>query len=565
MFAYRTIHQAGIIGVCTISAMAVLGAMAPAQRDARVAADTVFVGRFVTLDNRQPSAGALAVKDGRIVAIGTEREVLGRIAGEPRRVAFSGVAVPGLADAHIHVLAFGEQLEMLDLRALQKDDILARVSAQAKQTPPGEWVLGRGWDQGFWKPAAFPTAFELDQVAPSHPVMLTRIDGHSVWLNSAALVKAGISRDTPDPDGGRFLRGADGTPTGMAVDNAVDLVMPVVPRSTRAQNERRLRGALQQLVTWGVTSVHDAGVDLDTIGIYKDLLSRGDLPIRVYVMATGTGSTAAHYLAAGPEIGLGDGRLTIRSFKVMLDGALGSRGAQLSEPYSDAPKERGLELMDDHALQAIVAGAVAKGFQVNAHAIGDLAVTRALDAFERSGGPDLAQRRFRVEHASVVNDADLPRFAKLGVMASMQPGFVGEYSRWSEDRVGSERVMHVLPTKNLLNRGAVVVAGTDYPAADSGNPLVSLYSMVTRKGARGTPEGGWHPDQRVDTMTALRAMTTVAAFAAFQEADLGTLVLGRFADFTVLSGDPLTTAPDQLRDLKTAMTVVAGAVVFSGW
>lgn len=523
-------------------------------------ADTLFVGRFLTLDPASPWAEAIAVRDGRIVAVGTEAELGARVGRDPTRVTVPGVALPGLADAHVHALAFGAQLEMLDLRGLAKAEILSRVAALARETAPGEWIQGRGWDQGYWTPAAFPTAAELDQVAPEHPVLLTRIDGHSVWVNGAALRKAGITRATRDPDGGRLLRLPDGTPSGMAVDNAVDLVTAAVPAPTREQNERRLRAALHQYVRWGLTSVHDAGVGLETIAIYRDLLARGELPLRVYVMATGTGPTAAHYLGSGPER-LGDGRLVVRSFKVLLDGALGSRGAELLAPYRDAPDQSGLVLMQDEQLRQLVARAAAKGFQVNAHAIGDRAVRRALDAFD-TVGPSLADRRFRVEHASIVSDDDLPRFAAHGVIASMQPNFVGEYSRWAIDRVGPGRIRTVYRTADLLKSGAIVAAGTDYPAADSGDPIVTLFSMVTRRGADGAPDGGWYPDQKVGVADALRAMTWAPAYAAFEEQERGTLSPGRLADFTALSADPTATDPDRLRDLRATMTVVAGRVVF---
>lgn len=528
----------------------------------RPAADTVFTGRIVTLDEAHPDAEALAVAGGRIVAIGTEAEVTAAVGPGVRRVPLPGVAVPGLADAHVHALAFGEQLETIDLRGLQKEEILRLVADRARALPPDTWIQGRGWDQGFWRPVAFPTAADLDRVAPAHPVALTRIDGHSVWINSRAMRLAGIVRTTRDPDGGHLMRTPDGAPSGILVDGAVPLVTTVMPVPTRAQLLKRLEAALARYVSWGLTTVHDAGVDLQGIEFYKELLAARRLPLRVYVMAEGKGDTAARLLAQDPEPVLGDNRLSIRSFKAMLDGALGSRGAQLLQPYTDAPGERGLELMSDTALAALVRGAVARGYQVNAHAIGDRAIRRALDAFEQYGGPDLGRRRFRVEHASVIDDADLPRFARLQVIASMQPGFVGEYSRWSADRLGPTRVMRVLPTVELLKSGAIVAAGSDYPAADSGKPLVSLYCMVTRMGARGAPAGGWHPEEKVDVMTALRAMTWAPAFAAFQEQDLGALAIGRLADLTVLSADPRTTPPEQLKDLSVTMTVVGGVAVF---
>ncbi len=542
-----------------LAAAVVLGVFCAAASATRViSADVVYVGHIVTLDPRHPTAEALAVADGRIVAVGTAADVAAAVGDTVRRVKLPGVALPGLADAHIHVLAFGEQLDILDLRGLQKDEIVRRVAQRARTTAAGAWVEGRGWDQGSWRSGAFPTAADLDRAIPDHPVVLTRIDGHSIWVNSAALRAAGITARTADPPGGRIMRLEDGTPSGMFVDEAVPLVTRMVPKSSHAQRLAQLENALEHLVRLGLTSVHDAGVDLDGIDLYKELMASGKLPLRVYVMATGTGDTAAHFLQRAPEVGLGNDHLTIRAFKVFLDGALGSRGAQLLGPYSDAPDQTGLVQMGDAELDALVKAAATRGYQVNAHAIGDRAVRRALDAYEQYGGPDLGAHRFRIEHASVVDPADLPRFSALGVIASMQPGFVSVYSRWALDRLGPKRVLEVMPVADLLKSGVVVAAGTDYPAADSVNPMDTLFSMTTRRGPDGTPAGGWYPAQRVDTMTALRAMTAAPAYAAFQEADLGALTTGRLADLTVLSGDPLATPTDRLQSLRVLMTIVGG-------
>jgi predicted amidohydrolase YtcJ len=522
-------------------------------------ADVVFTGPIVTLSAARPTATALAVRDGRIVAIGDDHDVAPFVGTDTARRVLPGVAVPGLADAHVHPMGLGEQLEWLDLRGLDKREILSRVAAVAGRTPEGVWIRGEGWDQGFWRPPEFPTAAELDAVTTRHPVVLDRIDGHSIWVNSLALSAAGITGATPDPVGGKILRGDNGAPTGVLVDHAVGLLMKSVPAPTPADSERRLRAALARYVQWGLTSVHDAGADLDTIHLYEKFAFEHSLPLRAYVMARGTGRTAEETLARGPEIDLGGGRLTIRSFKVVLDGALGSRGAELFDPYADAPGERGLETMSDDDFRGLVRAAAAKGFQVNAHAIGDRAVRRALDVFE-SAGPDARRLRFRVEHASVVDPSDRTRFARLGVIASVQPVFVGEYSRWADDRVGPSRAGWVLATKSLLDAGASVALGTDYPASDSGDPLANLFCAVTRRGADGTPARGWHVDERVDTAVALAGMTSGAAFAAFQEKDLGALTVGRYADFTVLSRDPLTTAPADLGGLEVRMTVVGGEV-----
>jgi predicted amidohydrolase YtcJ len=532
--------------------------LVPVRAQSRVA-DTIFIGRFLTLDPSHPHAEAMAVFKGRIIAVGSRSEVEALANKNTRRITFSGVAIPGFEDAHIHVAGIGAQLERLNLRGLTKAQILDKVAQAVRSSAPGAWIWGEGWDQGFWHPAVFPTAKDLDVSSGDHPVVLNRIDGHSMWVNSKVLALAKISRGTHAPDGGHILRDATGEPTGMLVDNAQELIRPVIPKPTHADTERQIRAALRQFTRWGLTSVQDAAVNLDTIAIYKDLLQRGELPVRVYVMAEGE-EARKHYLATGPEPDLDNGMLTVRSFKLFADGALGSRGAELTEPYADAPGEHGLELIKDADLDRIIREARQKGFQVNTHAIGDRAVRRVLDAYQKEGVKP--QERFRIEHASIVADADLSRFKPLGIIASIQPVFVGEYSRWAEDRVGPSRVQWVLRTRDLSQAGVVVAAGTDYPASDSGSPIDNLFCAVTRRGADGKPPGGWYSGQRVDVNQALRMMTMGPAYAAFQEKNLGELTVGRYADFTVLSADPYQVPSDALRTLSVRMTVVAGRPIF---
>lgn len=523
------------------------------------APDAIFIGQFLTLDPAHPKAEAIAVSAGRIVAVGSKSEVEALANKITRKIPVSGVVLPGFADAHIHPEGIGEQLETLDLRGLSKAEILAKVAEAVDSAPPGGWITGMGWDQGFWRPSVFPTAKELDAVSGDHAVILDRIDGHSIWVNSKVLALAKISRATPDPSGGLIRRDAAGEPTGILVDKADALVSAITPKPTHADRERHIRIALQQFTRWGLTSVHDAGTDLEIVSIYKELLKRGELPVRVYAMAHGN-AAITHYLASGPEPDLGNGMLAVRSFKLVLDGALGSRGAEMTEAYSDAPGERGLQTVKDAELNQIVSAARQKGFQVNTHAIGDRAVTRALDAFEKNGVT--RKERFRVEHASVVTDSDVSRFARLGVIASLQPVFVGEYSRWAEDRVGASRVHWVLRTRDLLNAGVALTAGTDYPASDAGSPIANLHCAVTRQSADGKPEAGWYPEQRVNVDQALHMMTVGPAFAAFQEKDLGSLTVGRYADFTAVSANPYEVPPNDLSTLTIRMTVVAGRVTF---
>jgi predicted amidohydrolase YtcJ len=522
-------------------------------------ADVVFYGKFVTLDRDSPEAEAIGVRDGRIVAAGSRDDLARWVGPETERSELPGVAVPGFAEAHGHARSVGEQLEILDLRGLSKQEILDRVAEAAAAGGSDDWIRGKGWDQGHWTEESFPTSSDLDRVAPDRPVFLSRIDGHSAWLNSRALELGGISAATADPEGGKIFRDQKGNPTGILVDEALDLVRERRPASTPEEREARLRAALDQYVRWGVTSLHDAGVGLEGIETYRQLLEKDALPLRVYVMASGEGATAEEYLEKGPQIDP-EGRLTVRCFKVLLDGALGSRGAELSEPYSDLPSETGLVQMKDDEFRRLLERATERGFQVAAHAIGDRAIRRALDGYE-AVGPRLRELRPRIEHVSVVNPSDIPRFAALGVIASMQPNFVGEYSRWSLDRVGPGRITWVYPTKTLLDAGAVVASGTDFTASDSGDPVVTLYSLVTRKGADRAPEEGFLPEQKIGVEEALRTMTEGAAFASFQENDLGALTVGRFADMTVLSEDPRSMPPEELRDLRVLATVVGGKVV----
>lgn len=521
--------------------------------------DEIFIGQFLTLDPEHPRAEAIGVSAGRIVAVGSKSEVEALAAKSTRRIQISGVVLPGFADAHTHPESLGELLETLNLRGLTKAETLARVAEAVRSAPPGGWVFGGGWDQGYWAPATFPTAQELDAVSGDHPVLLDRIDGHSIWVNSRVLALAKVSETTPDPEGGRILRDPAGKPTGMLIDNAMALVDAIRPKPTHADRERHIRLALQQYTRWGLTSVHDAGADLEIISIYKDLLKKGELPVRVYAMALGD-SAVAHYLASGPEPDLGNGMLAVRSIKLILDGALGSRGAELTEPYSDAPGVRGLQMVSDAELTRIVTAARRRGFQVNTHAIGDYTVTRALNAFEK--GAVTRGERFRIEHASVVTDDDLARFKRLGIIASMQPVFVGEYSRWAEERLGKARVHWALRTRDFLDAGVPLAFGTDYPASDAGSPIATLHCAVTRQGADGKPEAGWYSGQRLDVDQVLRMMTAGPAFAAFQEKDLGSLTVGRYADFTAVSANPYSVPPIDLRKLKIRMTVVAGKITF---
>lgn len=541
----------------TIIASVAVAATASAQ--ARI---ELFTGRILTLDSLAPRADAMAVRDGRIVAIGTLRDVA-KVAGpDAKRTALPGVALPGFADAHVHAAMLGEVLESLELRGLSKAVLLARVRTAASKAPSGAWIRGSGWDQSFWNPPEFPTAAELDRASAGHPVVLERIDGHAVWVNSAVQRLAGITRATPDGAGGRITRDASGAPTGVFVDDAMPLVYHALPLLPMRERVRRLRGALAQYARWGLTEVHDAGVGLADIDAYKAIGEAGPLPVRVYAMASASDSVLRTVFAHGPEVGALGGTFTLRTIKVVEDGALGSRGARLGAPYSDDATRTGFRLVSAARLDSIIAQCMARGFQVAVHAIGDASNHDVLDAFERAG-PAARASRFRLEHASMIRDDDVPRLARLGVIASMQPVFVGEYSRFAEARVGAARLPWVYRTRDVLAAGVVVASGTDYPASDTGDPILTLFALVTRRGYDGTPTAGWLPGQAVSVDAALRSMTVGAAWSAFEENDGGVLRVGRRADMTVLSGDPTTIAPDQLRVLTVLRTIVGGRTTWT--
>lgn len=522
--------------------------------------DSIFTGSFITLADDAPAIDAIAVTDGVIVAAGGLESITGMAGEDTEMVEIPGVAVPGWIDGHVHISMLGSLLANLNVQAMDKARIVDSVANAVAEAGEGEWIVGRGWDEGFFSQAVYPTAADLDAVSPDNPVVLSRIGGHSVWVNSKAMELAGIDSDTPDPAGGRIVRDADGNATGMLLEQAESLVRAVMPDfNTPEYLERYIRVALDQYRRWGLTGVHDAGTSLAEITILKGLMDQGELPVRVYAMANGD-AAVRHYLEHGPEVGLGDDRLTVRSFKIYVDGALGARGAEMSEPYSDAPDTSGLPQMSDAELDAFFTAARAKGIQVNGHVIGDLGVERLLDAIERNGvRPD---ERFRLEHASIISPPNLGRFAKLGVIASMQPVFIGEYQRWGVDRVGPERAPWIMPIADLVASGAHFAASTDFPASDSGDPRTTLNALVNRTGFDGKPAGGWFVEQAVDLSTALESMSAGNAYAAFEEEKLGRLTVGRLADFTVLAEDPRSLSGDALLRVGINMTVVGGKVTY---
>ena len=527
-------------------------------------ADLVLAGGVVvTLDPARPRGSAVAIRDGRIVAVGDEAQVEPFVGPATKRIDLAGRAVvPGLTDAHVHVESLGASLETLDLvGAATLDEARRRVAERVRTLKPGEWLLGRGWDQNDWPGQQFPTAADLDRVSGGHPVYLTRVDGHAGWANSKALALAGIDAKTPDPPGGLLIRDAAGVPSGVLVDRAQALVTSKIPDPPRAVRKGRLAAGLQACARAGLTEVHDAGVGLDTVGLYKELLREKGLPVRVYVMLRGPGEFLAKGAGLKPEVGLGDGMLTIRAIKVVADGALGSRGALLLAPYADEPATKGLLTVDDGELRRLLTRAIAQGFQVNTHAIGDGANRFVLDAYERAfGGYDGSRYRFRIEHAQVLAPSDVPRFKSLGVIPSMQPTHCTSDMYWAEARLGPERAKGAYLWKTFLAQGVPVAGGSDAPVEEVA-VVPGLYAAVTRQDAKGWPAGGWHPEERVTIEEALAMFSRHAAFAAFEEHERGEIAGGRRADLTVLSRDVTAVPPAEILSTTVALTIVGGRIV----
>ena len=522
---------------------------------------TVYVARRIrTLDEKKPEAQALAVRRGRLVAVGTRAEVL-KAAGEGARIVDYGdaVVVPGLVDAHAHIAGLGRSLTVARLEGARSVDEVVRRLAEAPSTSfQGDWLIGKGWDQNGWPGQEFPGRAELDARFPRTPVYLERVDHHAAWVNGEALKRAGISRETPDPAGGRILRDAKGEPTGVLVDNAMDLVAKVVSPPTDEQLEARLSAALERCAQVGLTGVHDAGMDLRTFRKLQAWDMAGRLPVRVYAMADGQGEERHTYL----ELGTYAGRLLeMKSVKFLLDGALGSRGAALHTSYSDAPGETGLLLMEPEELARRTWAFMERGFQVCVHAIGDRANTLVVDTLIRaSAATGTKPLRHRVEHAQILRPEDIQKLGEAGLVASVQPTHATSDMGWAEARLGAERLKGAYAWKSLKEAGAVLALGSDFPI-ENPDVLAGLYAARTRQDAAGKPEGGWQPRERLSGQEALEGFTVGPAWASFAEGRRGRLVEGMDADFTVLTVDPVSDEAKALVDAKVVATVVDGREV----
>ncbi|MDX1585544.1 MAG: amidohydrolase [Balneolaceae bacterium] len=507
---------------------------------------------------------SIAFSEGKVLETTNEASLAESYPGARILDGEGNVMLPGLIDAHAHVMGLGfQELNVNVAGAGSLDSTLQMVNSYADAYPDREWILGRGWNHTRWEINRFPTAEELDRAVKDRPVWLSRVDGHAGWANSKAMEEAGITAETEDPQGGKIIRDENGEPTGIFIDAAMSLIDSEVPERTDSEREMALEKALQQMSAHGLTSVHDAGVGVDDWNLYKNFADNGRMITRIYGMIAGAGDTFDRLSENGPITSYAKDRLALRSVKLYADGALGSRGAAMIEPYSDDPDNRGLLFASEEEMTDMILKTASEGYQTNVHAIGDRANRVVLDAFanvkDSLGEQGL---RHRIEHAQIVSLEDIPRFKELNIIASMQPTHATSDMNMAEDRVGPNRIEGGYAWKTFLEQGTVVASGSDFPVEDV-NPFYGLYSAITRQDHQGNPEGGWHPDEALSRENALRSFTIDAAYAGHQEEILGTLEPGKWADFILIDRDIMEVPREEIWQTNVLETWVAGEQVYS--
>jgi predicted amidohydrolase YtcJ len=509
-------------------------------------------------------SGAMAIsKEGEIVALG-DNEPMRRTFPEARRVDLGGkLVLPGLIDSHGHLAGLALSYTRANLAGTKsKAEVMNRLREFETTLAEDAWLLGRGWDQNDWPEQEFPSRQDLDGEFPDRPVWLRRIDGHAAWGNGAALAQTDrdLSGDW-QPKGGVIHRDEKDQPTGVFIDGAMLLVDSTVPAISREVLSSALDQASHSLNALGLTGVHDPGIDRATVELYLEKIRDGNFPLRVYAMADGMNETMAWLCESGP-IDDPSGRLVMRSVKLYGDGALGSRGAALLEDYSDDPGNRGLLFVSQQQMEANMRRVMACGLQIGFHAIGDAGNRQALDAYQTliAQFPDNPGRH-RIEHAQTLHLQDIPRFAQLGIIAAMQPTHASSDMYWAVDRLGKERLHGAYAWRSLLDSGATLAFGSDFPVEEV-NPMLGIYAAVTRQDTQGWPEGGWFPEERVSREEAIRAFTLDAAFAAFMEDEIGSLEVGKRADFIVLDRDIMEIPEEEIFQIVVEQTWLDGKPVF---
>jgi predicted amidohydrolase YtcJ len=552
--------RARLTPLCSLIVLAVAGSL-PAH-----AATLIDNANGYTLNTKGDLVQftALAFDDaGRIIAVGASADVAAK-APQAKRIDMGGrTLLPGLIDAHGHVFGLGQQLTQLDLfNSTSLAGALKSIGEYAGANPGHPWLRGRGWNQENWKLGRFPTAAELDAVVSDRPVWLERVDGHAGWANSRALALAGITKATPDPVGGKIVRDANGEATGVLVDTAQDLLTKVLPAQTEAESRTILDRALGELARVGLTSVHDAGVDVTQDRLYRAYADAGKLTTRVYGMIGGAGADFDVLAKNGPLNDYGNGMYALRAVKLYSDGALGSRGAALIKPYSDDAHSHGLLFFKSGQMDTMMTKAMRRGYQVNVHAIGDAGNKQILDIYQKEvSATKSAAQRHRIEHAQVVQPGDIPRFKSIGIIPSMQPTHATSDKNMAETRVGPERIKGAYAWRTFLHQGSRIACGSDFPV-EAPNPFFGLHAAVTRQDAQGQPVAGWYPNQAMSLKEAFRCFTLDAAYAGHREDSLGSLEAGKLADFIVIDQDLFKMPTYDIHKTGVLETWVAGKQVF---
>jgi len=517
------------------------------------------------MNEKQPSAQAIAIRGGRILWVGNTEEAERLYPRPAHAMDLHGATVlPGIIDAHAHLINLGQSLVRLNLKDIPTEkEIIQRVKQRAASTAPDEWILGWGWDEGKWA-SHYPTKETLSAATPNNPVFLVGLHTFAAWANQRALELADIDKNTKDPENGKIVRDEKTRePTGILLNSAQDLVARHIPPMTLAQTKRAMQLAASECVRNGLTSVDEARVTPLMVQAFNELVRDGQMPLRVYAMLDGADKDLVErWLKRGPEIDPHH-QLTVRAFKLFADGALGSRGAALLEPYSDAPQTQGIMTTPESEVYSLTRRALEAGFQVCTHAIGDAANRAVLNAYEQAEKevPDAHDPRLRIEHAQVLAPEDIPRFAKLGVIASMQPTHCTSDMAWAEQRLGPERVKYAYAWRSVKDSGAHLPLSSDFPG-ETLNPFYGIYAAITRQDPQGNPPGGWQPEQRLTREEALRGYTLEAAYGEFQENNKGSLEKGKLADLTVVSKDITKIPPAEILSVQVLKTFVGGKVVY---
>jgi len=524
-------------------------------------------GNVYTVTEKQPKAEAVAIKANRIVFVGSNEDAKKFHAA--KIVDLHGrTVVPGFTDSHCHIFGIGEREMRLNLEGTNSlDDFLARVKERVDKTGAGKWITGRGWIETFWKPSQFPTRQDLNKIAPNNPVFLTRADGHASIANSSALKIARIDKNTPDPFGGQILK-KDGEPNGMLLDKAQDLVAKNIPKPGEGDREQALLRGIDREVKLGWCEIQNAGSYKEDIDLIHKAFEAGKIKIRFVNAVYGPGEDAQNFLCEGPTINAFDHHFTQRTIKVLFDGALGSRGGALLKPYSDAPETSGLLREKPEELRPMFEEALRRGIQVETHALGDRANRLILDLYEKAfkavppNERKIREPRWRIEHAQIVDPDDIPRFAKLGVIPSMQPSHAISDLFFAPARLGMDRLVGAYAWQSFIKSGCIIAGGSDAPV-ERGEPMIEFYAAVARKSVKGESGEGWHPEQAVSREDALKMFTIWPAYAAFQENDKGSIEVGKLADFTVLSQDIMKIPETEILETRNEMTVIGGEIIYS--